>query len=51
MIHAHNNPLAAISFDSTGKLIATASDRGTVIRVFSVDTGNKLFEFRRGVKR
>ncbi|XP_067928254.1 WD repeat domain phosphoinositide-interacting protein 2-like [Watersipora subatra] len=50
-ITAHDNPLAAMSFDSTGCRIATASEKGTVIRVFSVPDGAKLWEFRRGVKR
>lgn len=27
------------------------SSQGTVIRVFSIPEGQKLFEFRRGVKR
>lgn len=48
---AHNNPLAAIEFNRDASLIATASDKGTVIRVFSVQDGKKLHEFRRGVKR
>lgn len=51
MIPAHDNPLAAITFSSAGTEIATASEKGTVIRVFSVEDGSKLFEFRRGVKR
>ena len=51
MIPAHNSPLAAISFDANGLLVATASEKGTVIRVFTVLTGAKLYEFRRGVKR
>lgn len=51
MIPAHDNPLAAIAFSATGTEIATASEKGTVIRVFSVEDGSKLFEFRRGVKR
>nr|XP_009858048.1 WD repeat domain phosphoinositide-interacting protein 2-like isoform X1 [Ciona intestinalis]XP_009858049.1 WD repeat domain phosphoinositide-interacting protein 2-like isoform X1 [Ciona intestinalis] len=51
MIHAHNNPLAALSFNRSATQLATASDKGTVIRVFSVIDGNKLFEFRRGMKR
>ncbi|CAK8676807.1 WD repeat domain phosphoinositide-interacting protein 2-like [Clavelina lepadiformis] len=50
-IHAHNSPLAAMAFNHTAKKIATASSKGTVIRVFSVPDGQKLFEFRRGVKR
>eukprot|EP00914_Ancora_sagittata_P018045 GHVO01035613.1.p1 GENE.GHVO01035613.1~~GHVO01035613.1.p1 ORF type:complete len:427 (+),score=26.57 GHVO01035613.1:132-1412(+) len=51
MIPAHDNPLAAMAFNSTGTRIATASEKGTVIRVFSIPDGQKLFEFRRGVKR
>ncbi|XP_055373295.1 WD repeat domain phosphoinositide-interacting protein 2 [Condylostylus longicornis] len=50
MIPAHDSPLAAIAFSPSGTEIATASERGTVIRVFSLD-GTRLFEFRRGVKR
>ncbi|XP_013408500.1 WD repeat domain phosphoinositide-interacting protein 2 [Lingula anatina] len=51
MIPAHDNPLAAMAFSPQGTRIATASEKGTVIRVFSVPDGQKLFEFRRGVKR
>ncbi|EFX84740.1 hypothetical protein DAPPUDRAFT_99438 [Daphnia pulex] len=51
MIPAHDSPLAAIAFSITGTLIATASEKGTVIRIFRVDDGARLHEFRRGVKR
>ena len=51
MIPAHDTPLAALTFNSSGSLLATASEKGTVIRIFSAPTGNKLFELRRGVKR
>ncbi|CAO1395547.1 unnamed protein product [Diamesa hyperborea] len=51
MIPAHDSPLAALAFSLNGSEIATASEKGTVIRVFSVNDGSKLFEFRRGVKR
>lgn len=51
LIHAHDSPLAAIAFSPNGTRIATASEKGTVIRVCSVSDGKKLFEFRRGVKR
>lgn len=51
MIPAHDSPLAAISFDSSGTKLATASEKGTVIRVFSIPHGQRLFEFRRGVRR
>lgn len=51
MIPAHDSPLAALAFNPTGTQIATASEKGTVIRVFHVNDGAKLFEFRRGMKR
>ena len=48
MIKAHDSPLAAMNFDSTAKKLVTASGKGTVIRVFSVPDGQKLFECRTG---
>ncbi|CAG2160445.1 unnamed protein product [Oppiella nova] len=52
LITAHDNPLAAIAFDSNGTKIATASEKvGTVIRVFNVLDGQSLYEFRRGYAR
>lgn len=51
MIPAHNSPLAALSFNSNGSLLASASEKGTVIRVFSVTDGSKIYELRRGIKR
>uniref|UniRef100_A0A8B9HCG1 WD repeat domain, phosphoinositide interacting 1 n=1 Tax=Astyanax mexicanus TaxID=7994 RepID=A0A8B9HCG1_ASTMX len=51
MIPAHDSPLAAITFNASGTKLASASERGTVIRVFSIPEGLRLFEFRRGMKR
>ncbi|XP_077184486.1 WD repeat domain phosphoinositide-interacting protein 1 isoform X1 [Paroedura picta] len=51
LIPAHDGPLAALAFNSTGSKLASASEKGTVIRVFSVPEGEKLYEFRRGMKR
>lgn len=51
MIPAHTGQLAAIQFSPSGTRIATASDKGTVIRVFSVADGTRLYELRRGLKR
>ncbi|CAG0888283.1 unnamed protein product, partial [Cyprideis torosa] len=51
MIPAHDSPLAAIAFNNSGTKIATASEKGTVIRVFSTLDGVSLSECRRGLKR
>ncbi|CAL8283643.1 unnamed protein product [Merluccius merluccius] len=51
MIPAHDSPLAAVTFNTSGTKLASASEKGTVIRVFTVPEGQKLFEFRRGMKR
>ncbi|UJR09577.1 hypothetical protein I4U23_013812 [Adineta vaga] len=51
MISAHESPLAAMAFDMSGTKLATASNKGTVIRVHSAIDGTRLFEFRRGVRR
>lgn len=48
VIEAHKTSLAAITISYDGTLMATASDKGTIIRVFSIETGIKLFQFRRG---
>ncbi|XP_076458536.1 WD repeat domain phosphoinositide-interacting protein 1-like [Babylonia areolata] len=50
-IMAHDSEIAALTFSLRGDKIATASLKGTVIRVFSVNRGDKIFEFRRGLKR
>ncbi|XP_017314315.1 WD repeat domain phosphoinositide-interacting protein 1 isoform X2 [Ictalurus punctatus] len=51
VIPAHDSQLAAITFNASGTKLASASERGTVIRVFSIPEGQRLFEFRRGMKR
>jgi autophagy-related protein 18 len=48
VIEAHRSPLALIALNSEGTLLATASDKGTIIRIFSVPDGHKLYQFRRG---
>lgn len=48
IVQAHKAPLAFLSLNPSGSLLATASDKGTVIRVFAVPNGDKVAEFRRG---
>ena len=47
-INAHETMIGCISVNSDGTLVATASIKGTIIRVFSVNDGTFLEEFRRG---
>ncbi|EFN51454.1 hypothetical protein CHLNCDRAFT_56389 [Chlorella variabilis] len=47
-VTAHNSCLAALALSSNGKLLATASDKGTLVRIFSTGDGAKLRELRRG---
>ncbi|KAJ0177514.1 hypothetical protein K1T71_007523 [Dendrolimus kikuchii] len=51
VLSAHDSPVAALAWSMCGRRLATASERGTVIRVFSVPERARLHEFRRGVKR
>ncbi|KAH7146585.1 WD40-repeat-containing domain protein [Dactylonectria macrodidyma] len=48
VIEAHRSPLCCICLNNEGTLLATASETGTIIRVFSVPRGQKLYQFRRG---
>lgn len=48
VVEAHKTTLAALAISYDGTLLATASDKGTIVRVFSVETGVKLYQFRRG---
>lgn len=48
VIQAHKTPIACLALNSTGTMLATASDKGTVVRVFSVPDAKKLWQFRRG---
>jgi autophagy-related protein 18 len=48
VIEAHRSPLCCIALNSEGTLLATASETGTIIRVFTVPRGEKVYQFRRG---
>lgn len=47
-VQAHKSPVSSLATNSDGTMLATASDKGTVIRVFSIPNAEKLFQFRRG---
>jgi len=51
IIPAHESDLMALGINYDGSLVASASERGTLIRVFSSASGNMLHELRRGAER
>jgi autophagy-related protein 18 len=48
VVDAHRSPLSCAIFNNEGTMLATSSDKGTIIRVFSVPDATKLYQFRRG---
>jgi WD40 repeat protein len=44
----HNSPISLVALDFQGRLCATASQQGTVIRVFRCEDMAVLYELRRG---
>ncbi|KAK7513388.1 putative phosphatidylinositol 3,5-bisphosphate-binding protein [Phyllosticta citriasiana] len=49
IIPAHSSALRALSLSPDGTIIATASEQGTLIRLWSVGSCARLGEFRRGI--
>jgi len=49
IIPAHTSALRAMDLSADGQLLATASEQGTLIRVYSTSNCTKIAELRRGV--
>ncbi|MFH4975144.1 hypothetical protein AB6A40_001853 [Gnathostoma spinigerum] len=47
-IDAHKSPIARMTLNNPGTLLATASMKGTVIRVFDTEKKQMMYELRRG---
>ena len=50
IINAHNSNLACLEINYNGTILATASEKGTIIRIIESCSGNILGEFRRGTE-
>lgn len=50
-IDAHNGRIRYLTLDGSGKYLATCSEKGTIIRIFDTNTGNKMCELRRGKRQ
>ncbi|GAB6033667.1 hypothetical protein CHUAL_013727 [Chamberlinius hualienensis] len=48
IIDAHKTEIACIALNQSGSMVATASQRGTLIRVFDTKRNVKIVELRRG---
>lgn len=48
LVNAHNTQVTALALSMNGARLATASEKGTLIRIFETTNGTKLQELRRG---
>ncbi|KAF5947739.1 hypothetical protein HYC85_013696 [Camellia sinensis] len=51
LINAHDSQIACLNLTMDGLLLATASTKGTLIRIFNTMDGTRLQEVRRGVEK
>lgn len=49
IVPAHSSPLRSIKLSSDGELLASASETGTLIRIYSTGNCAKVAELRRGI--
>ena len=50
VITAHESNIAYITMNNEGTLLITASDKGTIIRLFNIETSEMITELKRGKK-
>lgn len=49
VVYCHKSNIAVLSFSCTGKILATASFKGTIIKLFDSVSGEPLQQFQRGI--
>ena len=50
LLNAHESQIACLSINYDGSLLVTASDKGTLLRLFKIDDGTLVQELRRGTE-
>tara|TARA_Y100000991_G_C21959875_1_gene343913 strand:- start:268 stop:1335 length:1068 start_codon:yes stop_codon:yes gene_type:complete len=48
-IKAHNHKIEHLTLSNDGKYFASASEKGTLIRIFNIETAKQVHEVRRGI--
>jgi len=48
---AHKSEIQRLAINSRGDTLASCSSKGTIIRIFSIPSGEKLFTFKRGLSQ
>ena len=46
---AHKSEISHLSINTKGDMLVTSSFKGTILRIFSLPKGEKLFTFKRGI--
>ena len=49
-LNCHKDAIRALAISPDGKTLATASDKGTLVRTFDIESGQQIGEFRRGFR-
>jgi autophagy-related protein 18 len=48
-IRAHKSKVGRLSINHKGDMVASCSEKGTIIRIFSIITGDKIYTYKRGI--
>ena len=51
LLSAHDSTIACLALSADGHMLATASEKGTLLRVFDLASRKRVAEFRRGAEQ